>query len=80
MEEFKDKKDFMNGFLQAKRDYPSEVTDNAVIGYLIINVSWGFLDFTSSLPFSPHLHLHPDLQVNNPTQRSSPAQTQPASS
>jgi hypothetical protein len=38
IEEFKDKKDFMNGFLQAKQEYPNEVTDNEVIGYLIINV------------------------------------------
>merc|ERR1712032_238899 len=41
MEQFKDKKDFMNGFLQAKQEYPDLVTDNEVIGYLIINILGG---------------------------------------
>jgi hypothetical protein len=31
--------DFLNGFLQAKKDNPDLVTDNEVIGYMIINVS-----------------------------------------
>jgi hypothetical protein len=39
LEEYKDKNDFMNGFLQAKQAHPNEVTDSEVIGYLIINVS-----------------------------------------
>lgn len=38
-EQYKDKKDFMNWFLEAKKEYPDLVTDNEVIGYLIINVS-----------------------------------------
>lgn len=33
------KKDFLNGFLQAKEEHPELVTDNEVIGYMIINVS-----------------------------------------
>lgn len=41
MEQFKDKKDFMNGFLQAKQEYPDLVTDSEVIGYLIINILGG---------------------------------------
>lgn len=35
----KGKQDFLNGFLQAKKDNPELVTDNEVIGYMIINVS-----------------------------------------
>jgi hypothetical protein len=34
----KGKKDFLNGFLEAKRENPDLVTDNEVIGYMIINV------------------------------------------
>lgn len=34
----KDKKDFLNGFLEAKKEHPELVTDNEVIGYMIINV------------------------------------------
>jgi hypothetical protein len=30
--------DFLNGFLEAKKEYPNLVTDNEVIGYMIINV------------------------------------------
>jgi hypothetical protein len=52
LEEYKDKNDFMNGFLQAKTEHPNEVTDQVVIGYLIINVST-----TSPSPAHPH---HPD--------------------
>jgi hypothetical protein len=37
-EQFKDKKDFMNLFLEAKKEYPDTVGDNEVIGYLILNV------------------------------------------
>jgi hypothetical protein len=32
------KKDFLNGFLEAKKEFPDLVTDNEVIGYMIINV------------------------------------------
>lgn len=35
----KGKKDFLNGFLEAKKEHPELVTDNEVIGYMIINVS-----------------------------------------
>jgi hypothetical protein len=35
---YKDKKDFVNGFLAAKKEYPTLVTDNEVIGYMILNV------------------------------------------
>ena len=35
----KGKKDFLNGFLQAKQEYPDLVSDHDVIGYMIINVS-----------------------------------------
>jgi hypothetical protein len=34
----KGKKDFLNGFLEAKKDNPESVTDNEVIGWLILNV------------------------------------------
>ncbi|KAH7406554.1 cytochrome P450 [Phaeosphaeria sp. MPI-PUGE-AT-0046c] len=37
----KGKKDFLNGFLEAKRENPDLVTDNEVIGYMIINVLGG---------------------------------------
>jgi hypothetical protein len=66
-EEYKDKNDFINGFLQAKQDHPNEVTDNEVIGYLIINVS---------LQHTHHHYIH----IANAPNRSSPAQTQRASS
>jgi hypothetical protein len=32
------KKDFLDGFLEAKRQNPNLVTDNEVIGWMIINV------------------------------------------
>ncbi|CAE7177054.1 hypothetical protein PTNB73_03114 [Pyrenophora teres f. teres] len=35
------KKDFLNGFLEAKKKFPELVTDNEVIGYMIINVLGG---------------------------------------
>jgi hypothetical protein len=38
MEEYKDKKDYMNGFLEAKEQFPDEVDHSAVIGYIAINV------------------------------------------
>lgn len=31
--------DLLNGFLEAKKEHPELVTDNEVIGYMIINVS-----------------------------------------
>lgn len=34
----KGKNDFLNGFLKAKQEFPELVTDNEVIGYMIINV------------------------------------------
>lgn len=34
----KSKKDFLNGFLEAKRENPDLVTDNEVIGWMIISV------------------------------------------
>jgi len=37
------KKDFLNGFLEAKKEFPDLVTDNEVIGYMIINVSVSWL-------------------------------------
>jgi hypothetical protein len=37
--EYKEKRDFMNGFLAAKEEYPDLVTDNDVIGYMMLNVS-----------------------------------------
>jgi hypothetical protein len=36
--QYKDKKDFVNGFLAAKKEHPTLVTDNEVIGYMILNV------------------------------------------
>jgi hypothetical protein len=36
--QYKDKKDFVNGFLVAKKEHPKLVTDNEVIGYMILNV------------------------------------------
>jgi hypothetical protein len=33
------KKDFLDGFLEAKKENPDLVTDNEVIGWMIINVS-----------------------------------------
>ncbi|KAF2202045.1 cytochrome P450 [Delitschia confertaspora ATCC 74209] len=33
--------DFMNGFLKAKEEFPESVTDNEVIGYLILNILGG---------------------------------------
>lgn len=32
------KQDFLNGFLQAKKEHPDLVSDNEVIGYMIISV------------------------------------------
>ncbi|KAH7347094.1 cytochrome P450 [Pyrenochaeta sp. MPI-SDFR-AT-0127] len=37
----KGKKDFLNGFLKAKEEFPNLVTDNEVIGYMIINILGG---------------------------------------
>ncbi|OAK94200.1 cytochrome P450 [Phaeosphaeriaceae sp. SRC1lsM3a] len=37
----KSKKDFLNGFLEAKRENPDLVTDNEVIGWMIISVLGG---------------------------------------
>lgn len=34
----KGKNDFLSGFLEAKKEFPDLVTDNEVIGYMIINV------------------------------------------
>ena len=39
LDQYKDKDDFMNWFLTAKQDYPDTVSDNEVIGYLILTVS-----------------------------------------
>ena len=39
LDDFKDKRDFVNGFLAAKKEYPDLVTDNEVIGYMILNVN-----------------------------------------
>ena len=75
MEEYKDKKDFMNGFLQAKHDYPNEVTDNEVIGYLIINVRSAPRPF-KTIPYHP-LCSRPPV-TNAPNDRFSPAQTRQA--
>ncbi|KAF2119518.1 cytochrome P450 [Lophiotrema nucula] len=41
LEQFKDKKDFMNWFLEAKKEYPDLVQNHTVIGYLIINILGG---------------------------------------
>ncbi|KAF2729301.1 cytochrome P450 [Polyplosphaeria fusca] len=41
LEQFKDKKDYMNGFLEAKKEFPDLVGDNEVIGYLILNILGG---------------------------------------
>ncbi|CAO2649937.1 Nn.00g012290.m01.CDS01 [Neocucurbitaria sp. VM-36] len=37
----KGKKDFLNGFLEAKEESPELVSDNEVIGYMIINILGG---------------------------------------
>lgn len=39
LSQYKDKKDYVNGFLAAKKEYPDIVTDNEVLGYMILNVS-----------------------------------------
>jgi hypothetical protein len=39
LEQLKDKKDLVNGYLEAKREYPNIVGDNEIIGYMILNVS-----------------------------------------
>lgn len=52
MEKYKDKNDFLNGFLQAKEEYPDIVSDNEVIAYLIINVS----TLQHPLPLRPSLN------------------------
>lgn len=41
LDAFKDKKDFVNGFLAAKQEYPNLVGDNEVIGYMILNILGG---------------------------------------
>ncbi|KAF2623175.1 cytochrome P450 [Macroventuria anomochaeta] len=41
LDEFKDKKDFVNGFLAAKKEYPDLVSDNEVVGYMILNILGG---------------------------------------
>jgi cytochrome P450 len=41
LEQFKDKKDFVNGFLAAKAERPDLVGDNEVIGYMILNILGG---------------------------------------
>ncbi|KAJ4991166.1 benzoate 4-monooxygenase cytochrome p450 [Stagonosporopsis vannaccii] len=41
MGEFKDKNDFVNGFLAAKEARPDLVSDNEVIGYMILNILGG---------------------------------------
>lgn len=46
----KGKKDFLNDFLEAKKEYPDLVTDNEVIGYMIINVSLLFHKKKCSVP------------------------------
>ncbi|KAI8943345.1 hypothetical protein NX059_001362 [Plenodomus lindquistii] len=35
------KRDFLNGFIEAKKEFPELVSDNEVIGYMIINVLGG---------------------------------------
>jgi hypothetical protein len=45
----KGKNDFLNGFLEAKKDNPESVTDNEVIGWLILNVRQFFLLLPPSL-------------------------------
>lgn len=41
LDAFKDKKDFVNGFLAAKKENPSLVGDNEIIGYMILNILGG---------------------------------------
>lgn len=41
LSQFKDKRDFVNGFLAAKKEHPDLVTDNQVIGYMILNILGG---------------------------------------
>ena len=41
LSQFKDKKDFVNGFLAAKKEHPDLVGDNEVIGYMILNILGG---------------------------------------
>ena len=41
LSQYKDKKDFVNGFLAAKDTHPNLVTDNEVIGYMILNILGG---------------------------------------
>jgi hypothetical protein len=65
LDQYKDKNDFMNGFLKAKEEYPDLVSDNEIIGYLILNVCIAHLENISQAHFSP---------------RSSAARTQPLSS
>jgi hypothetical protein len=39
LDQFKDKKDLVNGYLQAKKEHPNVVGDSEIIGYMILNVS-----------------------------------------
>lgn len=39
LEQFKDKNDLVNGYLEAKKEYPNIVGDSEIIGYMILNVS-----------------------------------------
>jgi len=64
--EYKEKKDFMNGFLAAKEEYPDLVSDNEIIGYMMLNVR------ALSFFFLP-------LTILTRYLRSSAAQTQPPS-
>lgn len=52
----KDTKNFLSGFLAAKEEFPDLVTDNEVIGYMIINVSIPLHLTTRPRPFIPHFH------------------------
>ncbi|KAF1930580.1 pisatin demethylase [Didymella exigua CBS 183.55] len=41
LSQYKDKRDFVNGFLAAKEEHATTVTDNEVIGYMILNILGG---------------------------------------
>jgi hypothetical protein len=39
LDKLKDKNDLLNGYLEAKKEHPSIIGDNEIIGYMVLNVS-----------------------------------------
>jgi hypothetical protein len=62
LDQFKDKSDFMNSFIKAKEEHPDLVSDNEIIGYLILNVC---LILQRSISHQSRRHIPPDLAKHN---------------